>query len=364
MKGLLLAGGRATRLRPITHTMTKHLIPLANKPILFYGLQALSDAGIREIGVVVGCQHPDFPGSIDTRRDVSQAVGDGSQWGVQITYIEQDAPRGIAHAVKIARDFTGSDAFVTFLGDNFLPGGIVDFVKEFEAQRPDAMILLCRVPNPQDFGVATLREGHVVRLEEKPKHPESDLALVGVYLFNPSIYTAIERLKPSARGELEITHAIQGLIDDGLRVQAHEVRGWWKDTGTVADLLEANRLVLEGLEARVEGQVDSSSQILGRVVLEPGSKVENSVVQGPAIIGKGSRIAHAIVGPYVSIHDNVAIERSEVANSIILAGSVLRGLPDKVRDSLIGQQVVVERDAREPGFTQLMLGDYSRVTLR
>jgi len=364
MKGVLLAGGRATRLRPITHTMTKHLIPLANKPILFYGLEALTQAGIRDIGVVVGCQHPDFPGSIDTRRDIAQAVGDGSRWGARATYIEQDAPRGIAHAVLTARDFVAGDSFVTFLGDNFLPGGILDFVKEFEAQRPDAMILLCRVPNPQDFGVATLEGERVVRLEEKPKEPQSNLALVGVYLFNQTVFPAIERLKPSARGELEITHAIQALIDDGLRVQAHEVRGWWKDTGTLADLLEANRLVLEGLEARHEGEVDAASQILGRVVLEEGSKVENSVVQGPAIIGKKSRIINAIVGPYISIHDNVVIERSEVANSIILAGSVLRGVPQKVRDSLIGQQVVVERDVRDPGFTQLMLGDYSRVTLR
>jgi glucose-1-phosphate thymidylyltransferase len=366
MKGVVLAGGRATRLRPITHTMTKHLIPLANKPILFYGLEALAAAGIRDAAIIVGRAHPDYPGSLDTSREVMEAVGDGSRWGMSVSYIEQDAPRGIAHAVLLARDFVGDDAFVTFLGDNFLAGGIQDFVREFEQTRPNALILLCRVPNPQDFGVAVLDGDRVVKLVEKPKEHLSDLALVGVYLFDHTIFDSIRRLKPSWRGELEITDAIQGLVDAGLSVRSHTVKGWWKDTGTLQDLLEANRLVLDTLETRIEGEVEIDSQILGHAVVEHGAHVKASVLQGPVIVGQGSRIIGAIVGPYVSVHQNVTIENTEVANSIFLEGCVLRGIRHKVRDSLVGKHAVVERAEsaqHSADWHQLVLGDNSRVIL-
>jgi len=292
-----------------------------------------------------------------------EAVGSGERWGLEVSYIEQDAPRGIAHAVGLTRDFVGRDPFVVFLGDNFLPSGIADFTREFEQSTPNAMILLCRVPNPRDFGVALLEGGRVVRLEEKPEHPPSDLALVGVYLFDQHVFAAIDRLRPSARGELEITHAIQSLIDDGLSVRAHEVKGWWKDTGTLHDLLEANRIVLDALEERNLGEVDDRSQLLGRVVIEEGAKVTNSIIQGPAIIGRDSRVADSLIGPYVSLHFEVEIEGSEVANSIILEESALRGVSGRIRDSLIGKKVVVHASDRRPGWHQLMLGDYSQVTL-
>jgi glucose-1-phosphate thymidylyltransferase len=366
MKGVVLAGGRATRLRPITYTMTKHLIPLANKPILFYALEALAAAGIKDVGVIVGRAHPDYPGSLDTCRDVMEAVGDGSRWGMSVTYIEQDAPRGIAHAVLMAKDFVGDDAFVTFLGDNFLAGGIQDFVREFEQTRPNALILLCRVPNPQDFGVAVLDGDRIVKLVEKPKQPPSDLALVGVYLFDHHVFDSIQKLKPSWRHELEITDAIQGLVDAGLQVRSHTVKGWWKDTGTLQDLLEANRLVLDTLETKVDGEVDSESQTLGRVVVEQHAQVKASVLQGPVIVGRGSKIIGSIVGPYVSVHENVVIENTEVANSILMEECALRGIRHKVRDSLVGKQAVVERAEdvlHSTDWHQLVLGDNSRVIL-
>lgn len=363
MKGVVLAGGRATRLRPLTHTMTKHLIPLANKPIIYYCLESLALAGIKEVGIIVGCRHPDYPGSIDTGPEIMEAIGGGERWGLQVTYIPQDAPRGIAHAVGLAHDFVGSEPFVVFLGDNFLPSGVSDFAREFEQTGANAMILLCRVPNPRDFGVAVLEGERVVRLEEKPEHPPSDLALVGVYLFDHHVFTAIDHLKPSRRGELEITHAIQSLIDDGLVVRSHEVKGWWKDTGTLRDLLEANRIVLETLEESNLGQVDGRSQLLGRVVIEEGAQITNSIIQGPAIIGRNARVADSLLGPYVSIHFDVEIEGSELANSIVLEESAIRRVPGRIRDSLIGKNVIVHATERRPGWHQFMLGDYSQVTL-
>jgi glucose-1-phosphate thymidylyltransferase len=362
MKGLVLAGGRGTRLRPLTHTMTKQLIPLANKPIIFYALEALAGAGVREIAIVVGKYHPDYPGSMDTRPEIEQAVGDGSAFGVQVTYLEQEAPRGIAHAVQIARPFVGDEPFVTFLGDNFVPSGIRSFVEEFQREQPNALILLCKVPNPQQFGVAVLENGRAVRLEEKPQKPPSDLALVGVYLFDRHVFEAIEQIRPSARGELEITHAIQWLIDAGLRVQPHLVRGWWKDTGTVQDLLEANCMVLDQIEGRVEGEVDEASQLLGKVVIEAGAQVTDSIIQGPAIIGRGSKVIRSLVGPYVSIYLDAHIEGTEIANSIVLEESILSRVPGKIRNSLIGKKVVIAAVEREQPWQEFMVGDYSRIT--
>src|SRR5512140_3298260 len=287
MKGLILSGGKGTRLRPLTYTSAKQLVPVANKPVLFYGLEAMADAGIRQVGIVVG----------DTAAEIRAAVGDGSRWGLEVTYIEQDAPRGLAHAVLVSEPYLGHEPFVMYLGDNLLNKGIRPFVEQFVASRPAALILLTRVPDPQMFGVAELRDGQVVRLVEKPKEPRSDLALVGVYMFGPEIFESVKRIRPSARNELEITDAIQDLVDHGLQVRPHIVDGWWKDTGKLEDKLEANRLILDTLSRRIDGTVDAVSRVEGKVVIEAGAVIERSVVRGPAIIGARARIIHACIGP-------------------------------------------------------------------
>jgi glucose-1-phosphate thymidylyltransferase len=354
MKGLILSGGKGTRLRPLTYTSAKQLVPVANKPVLFYGIEAIAAAGIREIGIVVG----------DTRAEIRAAVGDGSRWGVRVVYIEQDAPRGLAHAVKISQPFIGADPFVMYLGDNLLSKGISQFVDEFARERPAAQILLTRVPDPQMFGVAELKDGQVVRLVEKPKEPIGDLALVGVYMFGPEIFESVNRIAPSFRNELEITDAIQDLIDRGLAVRPHIVEGWWKDTGKLEDMLEANRLILDLQERRIEGTVDAESRIEGKVVIEAGAVVERSVIRGPAIIGSGARIVHAYVGPFTSIGHDVEIQDSEIEHSIVLEGSCVRDLANRVIDSLIGKNVKIYRMPVKPSAYRFMLGDNSEVGIR
>jgi glucose-1-phosphate thymidylyltransferase len=354
MKGLILSGGRGTRLRPLTYTSAKQLVPVANKPVLFYGIEALAAAGIRDIGIVVG----------DTAAEIRQAVGDGSAWGVRVTYIEQDAPRGLAHAVLISEPFIGQDAFVMYLGDNLLNKGITPFVEEFERERPAAQILLARVPDPQMFGVAELEDGRVVRLVEKPQVPMSDLALVGVYLFGPAIFDSVKRIRPSLRNELEITDAIQDLIDRGLDVRPHIVDGWWKDTGKLEDMLEANRLILETIGRRIDGTVDEESRIEGKVIIEPGAVIERSVVRGPVIIGARARIVQAYVGPFTSIGNDVEIRESEIEHSIVLEGSVVSDLANRVVDSLIGKNVRIYRVPLKPSAYRFMLGDNSEVGIR
>ncbi|MBI4475733.1 MAG: glucose-1-phosphate thymidylyltransferase [Acidobacteria bacterium] len=354
MKGLILSGGRGTRLRPITYTSAKQLVPVANKPVLFYGIEAMVEAGIRDIGIVVG----------DTQAEIRAAVGDGSAWGVRVQYIEQDAPRGLAHAVLISRDYIGDDPFVMYLGDNLLNKGIKPFVDEFLRERPAAQILLARVPDPQMFGVAELLNGHVKRLVEKPKEPQSDLALVGVYLFGSEVFDSVRRIKPSFRNELEITDAIQDLIDRGLTVRPHIVDGWWKDTGKLEDMLEANRLILETLDRRVEGQVDGASRIEGKVVIEPDAVIERSVVRGPAIIGARARIVHSYVGPYSAIMNDVEIRDTEIEHSIVLEGSVIHDLASRIEDSLIGKNVKIYRLPVKPSAYRFMLGDNSEVGIR
>ena len=354
MKGLILSGGKGTRLRPLTYTSAKQLVPIANKPVLFYGIEAIADAGIRDIGIVVG----------DTQAEIRAAVGDGSRWGVRVTYIEQDAPRGLAHAVKISRGFIGADPFVMYLGDNLLNKGITDFVKEFSDERPAAQILLARVPDPQMFGVAELRDGKVVRLVEKPKEHIGDLALVGVYMFGPDVFDSVERIRPSFRNELEITDAIQDLIDHGLTVRPKIVDGWWKDTGKLEDMLEANRLILETFHQRISGSVDDESRIEGKVVIEEGAVVERSVIRGPAVIGRNARIIHAYVGPFTSIMNDVEIQDTEIEHSIVLEGSCLRDLANRVTDSLIGKNVKIYRVPLKPSAYRFMLGDNSEVGIR
>jgi glucose-1-phosphate thymidylyltransferase len=351
MKGLILSGGRGTRLRPLTFTRAKQLVPIANKPILFYGLEAMREAGITEIGIIVG----------DTADEIRAAVGDGSAWGVRVSYLPQEAPLGLAHAVLTAEPFLKGAPFVMYLGDNILAKGIVSLVDEFRRERPTAQILLARVPNPEQFGVAELNGDRVVRLEEKPETPRSDLALVGVYMFDEPVFEAARSIRPSFRNELEITDAIQYLIDHGHRVQPHVVDGWWKDTGKLDDMLEANRLVLEGLAPRLEGRLDRASRIEGKVVVEEDAEIVESVIRGPAIIGARSRIEQSYVGPFTSIHHDVHLRRSEVEHSIILAGSSVLELPTRMADSLLGQNVRIERSRAKPSAFRFMLGDNSLV---
>ena len=356
MKALILAGGAGTRLRPITHTSAKQLVPVANKPILFYGLEQMAEAGIVEIGIVVG----------DTAEEIRDAVGDGSTWGLKVTYIPQEAPLGLAHCVLIAQDFLGADDFVMYLGDNLLRQGVKGFVERFETDGRShsvAQILLARVPDPQRFGVAEIGpNGEVLRLVEKPADPPSDLALVGVYLFGPTIHEAVRAIRPSGRGELEITDAIQWLLDNGHRVHHQVVDGWWIDTGKLDALLEGNRLILETLNQRVEGSVDRDSRIEGRVVICEGAEVVGSTIRGPAIIGAGTRVENSFVGPFTSIAERCQVLRSEIEHSVVLGDSRIVDIP-RVEDSLIGKEAVVTRSARRPRANRFMLGDHSQVDL-
>lgn len=355
LKGLILSGGAGTRLRPITHTSAKQLVPVANKPVLFYGIEALVEAGVKEIGIII---------APETGDEIREAAGDGSRFGAEITYIVQDEPAGLAHAVLTAEQFIGGSPFVMYLGDNLLRDGLRGLVSSFESDRPEALILLTPVDDPQSYGVAELdAEGGIVRLIEKPKDPPSNLALVGVYLFGSSIFDAARSLEPSWRGELEITEAIQKLIDDGLTVRSEVVRGWWKDTGQLADMLEANRLVLEELETRVEGEIDEDSRVEGRVVVEPGAKLTRSLVRGPAVIGAGAEIEDAYIGPYTSIGEGVRVCRSEVEHSIVLAGSVVEDLGTRMEASLLGRNVKLTRSAGLPKTLRLLVGDRSEIEI-
>jgi glucose-1-phosphate thymidylyltransferase len=355
LKGLILSGGAGTRLRPITHTSAKQLVPVANKPVLFYGIEALVDAGVKEIGIII---------APETGDEIREAAGNGSQFGAEIAYIVQDKPAGLAHAVLTAEEFIGSSPFVMYLGDNLLRDGLRGLVSTFTEHGPDALILLTPVDDPQSYGVAELDEqDHIVRLIEKPKDPPSNLALVGVYLFSNLIFDAARSLEPSWRGELEITEAIQGLIDEDRTVRSEVVSGWWKDTGQLADMLEANRLVLEELVTAIEGEVDEDSKVEGRVVIAPGAKLERSVVRGPAVIGADAHVEDAYVGPYTSIGDGVRVCRSEVENSIILAGSVVEDLGTRMEASLLGKEVKLTRSEGMPKTLQMLVGDRSEIKL-
>jgi len=351
MKGLILAGGEGTRLRPLTYTSAKQLIPVANKPVLFYGIEHLVGAGVEEIGIVVG----------DTAAEIEAAVGDGSPWGARVEYIKQEAPLGLAHAVKIAQDFLGDEPFIMYLGDNVLRSGVSEFVDEFTGNGLNAQILTTRVPDPERFGVVELEGDRVVRVVEKPKVPPSDQALVGVYLFDKNVFEAIDNIEPSDRGELEITDAIQYLIDKGYKVGQHAVRGWWKDTGKIGDLLEANRIILGGLERRLDGEIDDDSEIFGNVVVEPGAKISRSTIRGPAIVGADCVVEDAYVGPYTSLAEGAHIRAAEVAHCIILAGATIENLTRQVDASVIGRNARVYGATRKPRAHKLMVGDQSTV---
>ena len=367
MKGLILAGGVGSRLRPLTHTSAKQLVPVANKPILFYGIEAMAEAGIKEIGIVVG----------DTRREIMEAVGDGSRWGVEISYVVQESPDGLAHCVLIARDFLGDDDFVMYLGDNLVQDGIAGVVRAFEEERarvsaptldgpvepPAAQILLVPVEDPQRFGVAELdAAGNVIRLVEKPTEPPSNLALAGVYLFDARIHEAVRAIRPSARNELEITDAIQWLLDHGHRVLARVLDGWWLDTGKKDPLLEANRVILESIERRITGTVDAASTADGRVVLEEGAELVRSQVRGPAIIGRGTRIVDSFVGPFTAIGDDCVVSGSEIDHSVVMSGSRILDA-GRLVDCLIGREAEVTRSGVTPRATRLLIGDHSQIDL-
>ena len=353
LKGLILSGGKGTRLRPITHTSAKQLVPVANKPVLFYGVEAMAAAGIDQIGIII---------APETGEEIRAAVGDGSRFGVEVTYIEQDRPGGLAHAVLTAETFLAESPFVMYLGDNLLQGGIGDLVGAFRSSRPDALILLTPVRDPEHYGVAELQDGRVIRLLEKPPEPRSDLALVGVYMFTRCIHDAARSIAPSARGELEITDAIQHLLDTGRQVEPHIVKGWWKDTGQLADMLSANRLVLDTFEARLDGEL-IESEIDGRVVIESGARLERSSVRGPAIIGAGARLIDCYVGPYTAVGAGCTIENAEVENSILLEGAAVRGLAGRIESSLLGRNVRIVRDNQQPRAYRFLVGDQSEISI-
>lgn len=359
LKGLILSGGKGTRLRPITHTSAKQLVPVANKPVLFYGIEAMAEAGIEEVGIII---------APETGAEIREAAGDGSRFGLRITYIVQDEPLGLAHAVLTAEEFLGGDPFVMYLGDNLLQGGITELVAAFRQHRPDALILLTPVPDPENYGVAELapaqegQVGTVRRLVEKPSQPATDLALVGVYMFTAGIHDAARAIAPSARGELEITDAIQHLVDSGLRVEPHIVRGWWKDTGRLEDMLEANRLILDNITASVQGEL-IDSQVDGRVVIEPGARLERTRVRGPAVIGAGSVLRDCYIGPYTAIGESCTITGSEVEHSILLAGCSVCDLDGRMESSLLGRNVTVRRGETQPRAYRFMVGDNSDISI-
>jgi glucose-1-phosphate thymidylyltransferase len=352
LKGLILSGGRGTRLRPITFTSAKQLVPVANKPVLFYGIEAMAAAGIRDVGIII---------APETGAEVREACGDGSRFGVRITYVLQDEPLGLAHAVLTAEEFLADSPFVMYLGDNLLQGGITGLVETFREGTADALILLTPVDDPQNYGVAELDgDGSVARLAEKPVQPASDLALVGVYMFTPLVHDAAKAIRPSGRGELEITDAIQWILDRGHRVEPHIVRGWWKDTGRLEDMLEANRLILDTIEHRIDGELHEA-QVDGRVVVEEGARLERATVRGPAIIGAGAVVRDAYVGPYTAVGPRCTVERAEVEHSILLEGSSVRGLDGRMESSLLGRDAAISRTHAQPRAYRFMVGDQSEI---
>ncbi|MEV3860386.1 glucose-1-phosphate thymidylyltransferase [Streptomyces sp. NPDC050095] len=353
MKALLLAGGTGSRLRPFTHTGAKQLLPIANRPVLFYALESLAAAGITEAGVVVGTHGP----------QIRRAAGDGSAFGLRLTYLEQERPLGLAHAVRVARDFLGDDDFLLYLGDTYLPEGVGGFLARARAEPAAARLLLTRVADPTAFGVAEVDGGgRVLALEEKPDRPRSDLALVGVYAFTPAVHEAVRAITPSARGELEITHAVQWMIDRGLPVRAQTTAATWRDTGSVDDMLEANRHVLDSLVGAIDGKVDACSTVRGRVLVAEGAVVRGSRVTGPAIIGPGSVVTDSDIGPYTAVGADCRIEDSTIAHSVLLPGARVAGAP-RIEDSLIGRGAVVAAAPRPTRAHRLVIGDHSKVHL-
>lgn len=353
MKALITAGGRGTRLRPLTHTQNKHLIPVANKPILQYALDTVREAGITEVGIVVG---------VDNGQEVVDWLGDGERFGLQVRYIWQEAPLGLAHVVKISEEFIGGDSFVFYLGDNIVVGGIARFVEKFNADKVDCCLTLARVRDPERFGVPEFDdEGTIIGVVEKPSAPKSPYAVSGIYIYGPAIFKAVNAIRPSARGELEISDAHDWLLKNGYRVGHAEITGWWKDTGMPGDLLEANRLVLSNIAERIDGLVDSGSDIAGAVIIEEGAEVIAGKVRGPVIIGKGAKVIDSYVGPYSAIGAGCRLERCEVEYSILMERVQVKEVDVRIEGSLLGNDVEVVRSTGKPRVQRFILGEQSRV---
>lgn len=353
LKGLVLSGGKGSRLRPFTYTSAKQLVPIANKPVLFYAIEQLVECGIRDIAIVVG----------DTADQIRAAVGDGSAFGASVEYIEQDAPLGIAHAVKIARDYMGETPFVLYLGDNFLIGGVKSFVDRFRENGANCQILLHPVKNPEAFGIAEFVDGQLARIVEKPSSPPSNLAVIGIYMFDKHVFEAVERIKPSARGELEITDTIQYLIDKGLNVQAEALDRYWIDTGKMDDILEANRMVLQSLPPSNRGEVDERSRVYEPVILEEGARVTNSVLRGPLIIGADTEVVDSFIGPFTAINHHCRLKGVRVGGSIILENTVIEDTHWPIEHSLIGRYVTLRGGQAVGGSYSLTLGDHSQIEM-
>jgi glucose-1-phosphate thymidylyltransferase len=355
LKGLVLSGGKGTRLRPLTHTAAKQLVPVANRPILFYVLDNLKEAGINDVGIVI---------APETGAAIKEAVGNGERWGFRVEYILQEEPRGLAHAVKVARPFLGQDPFVMYLGDNLIGSAISPFCREFVERHVDATVLLKGVGNPSAFGIAEVDpQGRIINLEEKPRQPKSNLALVGIYLFSAKIHKAIDQIKPSWRGELEITDAIQALLNQGGQVSSHVIGSWWLDTGKKDDLLTANTVVLdEWLKHQLDGEVDALSEVTGRVRLGQGSRVVNSKVRGPVVIGENVRIENSFIGPFTSIGDGCQIMASVLEHCVLLENARVEGV-DRLEDSLLGKGSAVLKSHGSHQAYRLMIGDDSEVLL-
>ena len=351
VKALLASGGRGTRLRPITHTQNKHLIPIANKPILHYALEAIAESGIKEVAIVHNGDSLEVPNNI----------GDGSRWGLKITYIPQERPGGLAQVVQLAEDFVGSEDFVFYLGDNMVVDGIKKFIDHFDRKKCDCLLTLAKVKDPERFGVPEIINGKIVRVEEKPKHPNSDFAVAGIYVYNRHIFEAVKSLKPSARGELEISEAHQYLLDHGYKVDYAEITRWWKDTGKPDDLLEANRLVLEHMDSRNEGNVDAQSKLSGKVIVGRGARISKSKIRGPVMIGRDCVIEKSSIGPFTSIGDRSEIKGSEIEYSIILEGCKILGVATRVEGSILGYDVEITETRAKPRFHKFIIGDQSKV---
>jgi glucose-1-phosphate thymidylyltransferase len=351
VKALIASGGRGTRLRPLTHTQNKHLIPIANKPILHYAIEAAVEAGIRQIGIVCNADS----------NEVQEAIGNGKRWGVKITYIPQKSPLGLAHVVRISQKFIGKDNFIFYLGDNMVVGGVKRFIDEFERSGCNCHLTLSRVKDPERFGVPEIRNGTIVRVDEKPKKPKSHFAVAGIYIYDRHIFEAVKNIKPSARGEYEISDAHSWLIRKGYKVGYSEITGWWKDTGKPTDLLEANRLVLDNIQPAIRGRVDASSTVAGKVVLEEGASVVNSVIRGPAIVGKGCVIENSYIGPFTSIGNGTVIRNSEVEYSIVLRDCKVTNVKLRIEGSILGNDVDIVEASGKPLVHRFMIGDQSRV---
>ncbi len=351
MKALIASGGHGTRLRPLTHTQNKHLIPIANKPILHYAIEAAVDAGIKQIGIIHNADSKEVP----------NAIGNGKRWGVKITFIPQKTPAGLAHVVKIAEKFIGKDNFIFYLGDNMVVGGVKRFIDEFEKSDCNCWLTLSRVKDPERFGVPVIKNNKIIKVEEKPSKPKSQFAVAGIYIYDRHIFEAVKKIKPSARGEYEISDAHTYLIEHGYKVGYSEITGWWKDTGKPADLLEANRLVLDNIEPNIKGDTDKISSVLGKVILEEGSKVVNSVIRGPAIIGKNAVIENSYIGPFTSIGNNTIIQNAEVEYSIVLRDSKIMNVKLRIEGSILGNDVEIVEANGKPHVHRFMIGDQSRV---